>query len=86
MHFRVESLGERSTSHGAKPTEYRTGTVRVESGHVMKALFFHPTTVLENSFYYRGKGSRGCLVHIDQIRHQRVCNGSSDDVGFSLFL
>ena len=56
MHFHVESLGEPITSSTGKRTEYQTGTVRVESGHVMKALFFHPTKVTENSFYYRGKG------------------------------
>jgi hypothetical protein len=54
MHFRVESLGEPNTSRTSK--EYQTGTVRVESGHVMKAMFFYPTKVEENSFYYRGKG------------------------------
>jgi hypothetical protein len=55
MHFRVESLGEEYTS-SASQRVLREGTVRVESGHVMKAMFFHPKKVEENSFYYRGKG------------------------------
>ena len=55
MHFRVESLGEPYTSQRTSK-DLQTGTVRVESGHVMKAMFFYPTKVGENSFYYRGKG------------------------------
>jgi hypothetical protein len=54
MHFRVESLGEEAEAMSKKM--YTEGTVRVETGHVMKAIFFAPTKVEENSFYYRGKG------------------------------
>ena len=54
MHFRVESLEEEAEAASKKT--YTLGTVRVETGHVMKAIFFAPTKVTENSFYYGGKG------------------------------
>ena len=55
MHFQVESLGEEITSQ-EKKSKYVEATIRVETGHVMKALIFASSHVTEESFYYRGRG------------------------------